>query len=133
MHSFPLRPVAAAILALLSTAVAAQQTPLAPVVVTATRSAQSPYDIPAAIDVATVPADGSLDVNLSERVQAIPGIVVRDRQNYAQDAQVSIRGFGARSTGTVHLPRARIPSRRSAVGDFHNRMSGTPGPERNSS
>ncbi|SEM44706.1 iron complex outermembrane recepter protein [Luteibacter sp. UNCMF331Sha3.1] len=98
MHSFPLRPVAAAVLALLSTAVAAQQTPLAPVVVTATRSAQSPYDIPAAIDVATVPADGSLDVNLSERVQAIPGIVVRDRQNYAQDAQVSIRGFGARST-----------------------------------
>jgi len=98
MHSFPLRPVAAVVLALLSTAVAAQQTPLAPVVVTATRSAQSPYDIPAAIDVATVPADGSLDVNLSERVQAIPGIVVRDRQNYAQDAQVSIRGFGARST-----------------------------------
>jgi len=98
MHSFPLRPVVAAVLTLLSAAVAAQQTPLDPVVVTATRSAQSPYDIPAAIDVATTPADGSLDVNLSERVQAIPGIVVRDRQNYAQDAQVSIRGFGARST-----------------------------------
>lgn len=94
----PLRPLAGGILLALCTAAAAQEARLAPVVVTATRSEQSPYDIPAAIDVAATPPDGSLDVNLSERVQAIPGIVARDRQNYAQDAQVSIRGFGARST-----------------------------------
>ncbi|SEO42349.1 iron complex outermembrane recepter protein [Luteibacter sp. UNC138MFCol5.1] len=93
-----LRPLASGILLALCTAAAAQEARLAPVVVTATRSEQSPYDIPAAIDVAATPPDGSLDVNLSERVQAIPGIVARDRQNYAQDAQVSIRGFGARST-----------------------------------
>ncbi|MDR6937260.1 TonB-dependent receptor [Luteibacter sp. 3190] len=93
-----LRPLAGGILLALCTAAAAQEARLAPVVVTATRSEQSPYDIPAAIDVAATPPDGSLDVNLSERVQAIPGIVARDRQNYAQDAQVSIRGFGARST-----------------------------------
>jgi iron complex outermembrane receptor protein len=93
-----LRPLAGGILIALASGVAAQDAQLAPVVVTATRTAQSPYDIPAAIDVVATPPDGSLDVNLSERVQAIPGIVARDRQNYAQDTQVSIRGFGARST-----------------------------------
>ena len=93
-----LRPLAGGILIALSTVATAQDARLAPIVVTATRSAQSPYDIPAAIDVVTTPEDGSLDVNLSERVQTIPGLAVRDRQNYAQDAQVSIRGFGARST-----------------------------------
>lgn len=93
-----LRPLAGGILIALASTAAAQDAQLSPVVVTATRTAQSPYDIPASIDVVATPPDGSLDVNLSERVQAIPGIVARDRQNYAQDAQVSIRGFGARST-----------------------------------
>jgi len=92
------RPLAGAIFFALCATAAAQEARLAPVVVTATRTEQAPYDIPAAIDVVATPPDGSLDVNLSERVQAIPGIVARDRQNYAQDAQVSIRGFGARST-----------------------------------
>ena len=93
----PLRPL---VIALAATATAtAQEAPrLAPVVVTATRTAQSPYDIPAAIDSVATPPDGTLDVNLSERLQSIPGVTARDRQNYAQDTQISIRGFGARST-----------------------------------
>jgi iron complex outermembrane receptor protein len=37
-------------------------------------------------------------VNLSESLNAVPGIVVQNRQNYAQDLQISSRGFGARST-----------------------------------
>jgi iron complex outermembrane receptor protein len=98
MSPSPLRPLAAGVLIALAGVASAQEATLAPVVVTATRTAQSPYDIPAAIDVVATPPDGSLDVNLSERVQSIPGIVARDRQNYAQDTQVSIRGFGARST-----------------------------------
>lgn len=98
MHLPYLRPLAGGILLALAGTAAAQDTQLAPVVVTATRTAQSPYDIPAAIDVVATPSDGTLDVNLSERLQSIPGIVARDRQNYAQDTQISIRGFGARST-----------------------------------
>lgn len=98
MPSSSLRPLAAGVLIALVGTASAQDATLAPVVVTATRTAQAPYDIPAAIDVVATPPDGSLDVNLSERVQSIPGIVARDRQNYAQDTQVSIRGFGARST-----------------------------------
>lgn len=37
-------------------------------------------------------------VNLSESLNAVPGLQVQNRQNYAQDLQLSIRGFGSRST-----------------------------------
>ena len=37
-------------------------------------------------------------MNLSESLGRVPGIVVQNRQNYAQDLQISSRGFGARST-----------------------------------
>ncbi|MHC1478811.1 TonB-dependent receptor family protein [Frateuria aurantia] len=56
-------------------------------------------DIPASIsEIKVNPADsGKPGVNLSETMVGIPGVLDRDRQNYAQDAQLSIRGFGARS------------------------------------
>ncbi|TXI83342.1 MAG: TonB-dependent receptor, partial [Cupriavidus sp.] len=70
------------------------------VTVTATRTSEVPYNVPASIN--NVSADefyeGSLGVNLSEGVQAVPGILARNRQDYAQEEQVSIRGFGANST-----------------------------------
>ncbi|WKX27882.1 TonB-dependent receptor [Tatumella ptyseos] len=37
-------------------------------------------------------------INLSEGLSGVPGLQVANRQNYAQDLQMSIRGFGARST-----------------------------------
>jgi iron complex outermembrane receptor protein len=37
-------------------------------------------------------------VNLSESLGAVPGVNVENRQNYAQDLQISVRGFGARSS-----------------------------------
>ncbi|MET0935606.1 MAG: TonB-dependent receptor [Luteibacter sp.] len=99
MSPLVFRPLAAGVWVAFASAAAAQDAPkLSPIVVTATRTAQSPYDIPASVNVVATPPDGTLDVNLSERVQSIPGVVARDRQNYAQDEQVSIRGFGARST-----------------------------------
>ncbi len=66
--------------------------------VTATRTQHDPFDVPASIDVVAVPSSGSLGVNLSELLRGVPGILARDRQNHAQDEQISIRGFGARST-----------------------------------
>ncbi|MEO8977824.1 MAG: TonB-dependent receptor, partial [Casimicrobiaceae bacterium] len=36
-------------------------------------------------------------VNLSETLARIPGVVANNRQNYAQDLQISSRGFGARA------------------------------------
>jgi iron complex outermembrane receptor protein len=70
------------------------------VVVTATRAPQPSLEIPASVD-RLYPDDireGRPQVNLSESLSAVPGIVVQNRQNYAQDLQVSSRGFGARST-----------------------------------
>ncbi len=73
---------------------------LPPVVVTATRIATPTFDIPASIDRIGGDAirDGRAQVNISESLGGVPGLLARDRQNYAQDVQISVRGFGARST-----------------------------------
>jgi iron complex outermembrane receptor protein len=70
------------------------------VVVTATRVGQPSLDIPASIDrlYGEELREGRPQVNLSESLGRVPGIVVLNRQNYAQDLQISSRGFGARST-----------------------------------
>jgi len=66
------------------------------VVVTATRLARDAYDTPASIDRVAIRSDG-FGVNVADSLAAVPGLVARDRQNYAQDTQISVRGFGARS------------------------------------
>jgi iron complex outermembrane receptor protein len=73
---------------------------LDPVVVSAQRSRQPSFDAPAAVSGVTRDAieDAGPQVNLSESLNRVPGISVLNRQNYAQDLQLSIRGFGARST-----------------------------------
>ena len=70
------------------------------IVVTATRTAQSSFDQPIAIDSIGQQAiqNGQLEVNLSESLARVPGILVQNRENYAQDLQIESRGFGARST-----------------------------------
>ena len=76
------------------------QVALDPVVVSVERSRQSSFDAPAAISAVSredIEA-GGLQVNLSEVMNRVPGISVLNRQNYAQDLQLSIRGFGSRST-----------------------------------
>ncbi len=70
------------------------------VVVSATRVEQPSLELPVSIDRvhAEEIREGRAQVNLSESLGRIPGIVVQNRQNYAQDLQVSSRGFGARAT-----------------------------------
>src|SRR2546426_6043297 len=70
------------------------------VVITATRQPQPSLEIPASVDriYADEIREGRPQVNLSEGLGRVPGIVVQNRQNYAQDLQISSRGFGARST-----------------------------------
>jgi iron complex outermembrane receptor protein len=69
------------------------------VVVTATRVDQPSLEIPASIDrlYGEDLREGRAQVNLSESLGRVPGIVVLNRQNYAQDLQISSRGFGARA------------------------------------
>ena len=73
---------------------------LSPIVVIATRIAQSSFDIAASIDRVDRAQieNGQLQVNISESLMAVPGVSAESRQNYAQDLQLSVRGFGARSS-----------------------------------
>jgi iron complex outermembrane receptor protein len=74
--------------------------PAAPVViVTGSRTEHDIADFPAAIDVVSAGQirDTQMRVNASESLVAVPGLVIQNRQNYAQDLQISSRGFGARS------------------------------------
>ena len=81
-----------------------------PVTVTATRTEADPFDVPASID--RVDGQdiraGRLQVNLSESLGVVPGLALANRQNYAQDLQLSIRGFGARSTFGVRGVRLYV-------------------------
>ena len=70
------------------------------IVVTATRLAEPSKDLPVSVDRVDQRAiqRGQLQVNLSESLITVPGVSVQSRQNYAQDLQLSVRGFGARSS-----------------------------------
>ncbi|WP_426194179.1 TonB-dependent receptor family protein [Massilia sp. DWR3-1-1] len=107
---FRLKAVASlfAVLAPAAGFAAAADTPVAPpppqqpmdvVVISASRLEHSSFDLPAAIDVVDAARirDGQMRVNASEALAAVPGLVAQNRQNYAQDLQISSRGFGARS------------------------------------
>src|SRR5690606_9032741 len=70
------------------------------VVVDATRVRAVPaYDAPASTATGGLAGDrATADADVAEVLRGIPGLLARDRQNLAQDTQLSIRGFGARAT-----------------------------------
>ena len=73
--------------------------PVPVVIVTGSRIEQDSFNFPAAVDTVDAQRIGAawMRVNASEALAAVPGLVVLNRQNYAQDLQISSRGFGARS------------------------------------
>lgn len=78
---------------------------LAPVVVTGTRVEQNSFDLPMSIDATSAEdiQEGQLKVNLSESSARVPGVVINNRNNPAQDLAIQIRGFGARSAFGVRV------------------------------
>ncbi len=77
-----------------------EEEPLTELVVTATRVAQTSFNLPVSVDRVDARRirEGQSQVNLSESLASVPGINIQSRQNYAQDLQLSVRGFGARSS-----------------------------------
>jgi iron complex outermembrane receptor protein len=75
------------------------ETILEDVVTTSNRFEQKSFDAPASLQAVSreVIEDAGPQVNMSESLNRIPGVVALNRQNYAQDLQISIRGFGART------------------------------------
>lgn len=88
----------------LAQAGAGQPAPAVPVLdavqVSASRVPEPASTVPASVSVRALPPTGpdGARINLSEALHGIPGLLARERQNLAQDLQISIRGFGARST-----------------------------------
>ena len=114
----PASPLALAGLALLggatpglaSAQAAAPTQRLETVVVSATRTEAAALAVPAAIT--RIDGDalraGRAQVNLSEGLGEVPGLLARDRQNYAQDVQISVRGFGARASFGIRGVRVYV-------------------------
>jgi len=104
---------------------AIETTTLPAVQVNAVRLDIPSFDLPASLSVVAVaPADaGQPGVNLSEALVGVPGILARDRQNYAQDEQISIRGYGARATFGVRSIRLYVDGIPATLPDGQGQVS----------
>jgi iron complex outermembrane receptor protein len=108
--TFALRPVVWAAALLCASGAQAQSSPpqaastdagaLSPVVVSTESGSGGLWRSAASVDVVAGDElrEGQAQVNLSEGLARVPGLVIRNRQNYAQDLQISVRGYGARAT-----------------------------------
>ncbi|WP_441365974.1 TonB-dependent receptor domain-containing protein [Acinetobacter lwoffii] len=79
----------------------------------ATRTDRERLTTPTSVYYLNQEQDNSLNVNLSETLKGVPGLQLNNRENYAQDLQISMRGFGARSSFGVRGVRLyvdRIPA-----------------------
>ena len=119
------RPFIAALIATTSCTAMAEGPIRSEVVVTATRTPQTDFDLPIAIDSLSQSqiSDGQMLVNMSESLVRIPGIVAHNRQNYAQDLQISARGFGARSTFGVRGVRIYVDGIPATMPDGQGQLS----------
>ncbi|MGE9553702.1 TonB-dependent receptor PqqU [Erwinia amylovora] len=74
------------------------------------RSGVSELDTPAAVSVVRGQdlRSNTAQVNLSESLGSVPGLQIQNRQNYAQDLQLSVRGFGSRSMYGVRGVRVYV-------------------------
>ncbi len=97
-------------------------------VVTATRTERDPLDVPASVDVISHEQihDAQLRVNASETLDRIPGVVALNRSNYAQDLQISIRGFGARSSFGVRGLQLYVDGVPATLPDGQGQVSNFP-------
>ncbi len=75
------------------------EAPIQSVVIQAGKMSQSQFDAPASISVidANTLSGSGPQVNMTETLNQVPGVMALNRNNYAQDLQISIRGFGARA------------------------------------
>ncbi len=64
-----------------------------------------------------------LGVNLSETLKGVPGLQLNNRENYAQDLQISMRGFGARSTFGVRGIRLYVDGIPASMPDGQGQTS----------
>src|SRR5690348_15417615 len=93
--------------------------------VTATRAAHDRARTPAAITVlgAAELRDARRDAALAEKLALVPGVLARQRNNFAQDEQLSIRGFGARATFGIRGIRLFVDGVPATMPDGQGQLS----------
>lgn len=95
------------------------------VVISGQRAREPSFDVPAAISAVTRHAieNAGPQVSLSEVLNRVPGISVLNRNNDAQDLQMSIRGFGARSTFGIRGVRVMVDGIPASMPDGQGQVS----------
>jgi iron complex outermembrane recepter protein len=145
IHAFsfsPLRPVAGAAALLCALSAAAQTAPATPSTpetpaAEATLPTVSVRSAVGTADLLQLPAsanvlegrelqDRQMQVNLSEALGSVPGLTLNNRNNYAQDLQLSVRGYGARSTFGVRGVRLYVDGIPATMARARPRMSISP-------
>ncbi len=98
---------------------------LAPVVVTATRDERDPLEVAASIDALSIDISSTpgLGIHSSELLASVTGVLARNRQNHAQDEQISIRGFGARASFGVRGVRLYLDGIPATMPDGSGQIS----------
>ncbi|MFC5570913.1 TonB-dependent receptor family protein [Lysobacter yangpyeongensis] len=96
--------------------------------VTATRTPQRADAVPAAVSVVPL-REGRRDLAgaaVAERLNGVPGVLARSRQNYAQDEQLSIRGFGTRASFGIRGVRLYVDGIPATMPDGQGQLSHFP-------
>ena len=67
--------------------------------ISSSRYYQTPFEASSSIDLINRSSiqDTQQQINIAESLSRVPGVQALNRQNYAQDTMISIRGFGANS------------------------------------
>lgn len=82
------------------------------------------FALPASLDTVWIDDDRTgPQAQLAEALSGIPGVLARDRQNLAQDTQLSIRGYGARSTFGVRGVRVLVDGVPATMPDGQGQLS----------
>ncbi|WP_198526490.1 Plug domain-containing protein, partial [Xanthomonas sp. SHU 166] len=81
------------------------------------------FDLPASLTTTGLGDSDRLGIQASEALVGVPGLLARDRQNYAQDTQLSIRGFGARSAFGVRGVRLLLDGIPATMPDGQGQLS----------
>ncbi len=98
---------------------------LSDVVVSASRAEQKIMDTAASVNLVSRDQiqEGQAQANLSESLVRVPGLYALNRQNYAQDLQISSRGFGANSTFGARGLRILVDGIPGTVADGQGQIS----------
>lgn len=96
--------------------------------VTASRTPRDRHETAASISIVegTALDTDSIGATLAEHLATVPGVLARNRQNYAQDEQISIRGFGTRATFGIRSVRLYVDGVPATMPDGQGQVSHFP-------